>query len=363
VDDKRGQPGRILDLARYVPDFLREVKEFRQLYGAQEGELKQLYGDMDSLWKDSLIPDATIQGIKRYELMLGLKPYSGDTLEERRAAVSLKWNQQLPYTLPRLKERLAVIVENDGYILRVSDKTYELELWIVEQPWRVLQELRDMTRQMIPANLLFIFAGLYPIEIPVNTATSSRLELTSNFYARYNREFLYLDGTWKLDGTYLLNGYKKTAGLDLYPFGMLIRGNLSARNVVDGRAVGMISEVFEEIKVHTALLLRSSMLAGTRVGVQQWLRGHTALSVDTEMRTACQTDATVYQKMQEVLTLHSDEEVNASIVSVSGMLQQVSTGPEMMCRLTVENDLWYLDGTYLLDGTKLLDAEIFEYEL
>lgn len=220
-----------------------------------------------------------------------------------------------------------------------------------------------MTRQMIPANLLFIFAGLYPIEIPVNTATSGRLELTSNFYARYNREFLYLDGTWKLDGTYLLNGYKKTAGLDLYPFGMLIRGNLSARNVVDGRAVGMISEVFEEIKVHTALLLRSSMLAGTRVGVQQWLRGYTAVSVDTEVRTACQTDATVYPKMQEVLTLHSDEEVNASMVSVSGILQQVSTGPEMICKLTVENDLWYLDGTYLLNGTKLLDAEIFEYEL
>ena len=354
MDDKRGQPGRILDLARYVPDFLREVKEFRQLYGAQEGELKRLYGDLDSLWKDSLIPDATIQGIKRYELMLGLKPYSGDTLEERRSAVSLKWDQQLPYTLPRLKERLAVIV---------SDKTYELELWIVDQPCRVLQELRDMTRQMIPANLLFIFAGLYPIEIPVNTATSGRLELTSNFYARYNREFLYLDGTWKLDGTYLLNGYKKTAGLDLYPFGMLIRGNLSARNVVDGRAVGMISEVFEEIKVHTALLLRSSMLAGTRVGVQQWLRGYTAVSVDTEVRTACQTDATVYPKMQEVLTLHSDEEVNASMVSVSGILQQVSTGPEMICKLTVENDLWYLDGTYLLNGTKLLDAEIFEYEL
>ena len=80
MGDKRGQPGRVLDLARYVPDFLREVKEFRQLYGAQEGELKRLYEDMDSLWKDSLIPEATKQGIKRYELMLGLKPYPGDTL-------------------------------------------------------------------------------------------------------------------------------------------------------------------------------------------------------------------------------------------------------------------------------------------
>ena len=31
--------------------------------------------------------------------------------------------------------------------------------------------------------------------------------------------------------------------------------------------------------------------------------------------------------------------------------------------LTIEKDLWFLDGTYLLDGTKLLDAEIIEQEL
>ena len=235
MGDKRGQPGRVLDLARYVPDFLQEVKEFRQLYGAQEGELKRLYGDMDSLWKDSLIPEATMQGIKRYELMLGLKPYPGDTLEERRTAVALKWNQQLPYTFPRLKERLEAIVGNDGYVLWVRGKTYELELWIVEQPCRVLQELRDMTRQMIPANLLFIFAGLYPIEIPANTAISGRLELISDFYTRHNREFLYLDGTWDLDGTYLLNGYKEAVGLELYPLELKLRSSLPVRNKI-GRA-------------------------------------------------------------------------------------------------------------------------------
>jgi hypothetical protein len=31
--------------------------------------------------------------------------------------------------------------------------------------------------------------------------------------------------------------------------------------------------------------------------------------------------------------------------------------------LTVEKDLWYLDGTHFLDGTKPLDAEIIEYQL
>lgn len=316
MGDKRGQPGRVLDLARYVPDFLQEVKEFRQLYGAQEDELKRLYGDVDSLWKDSLIPEATMQGIKRYELMLGLKPYPGDTLEERRAAVALKWNQQLPYTFPRLKERLEAIVGNDGYVLWVRGKTYELELWIVEQPCRVLQEFRDMTRQMIPANLLFIFAGLYPIEIPANTAISGRLELISDFYARYNREFLYLDGTWDLDGTYLLNGYKEAVGLELYPLELKLRSSLPVRNTADTK---------------TQMTYRSDAAASSGTWTELILRSEEAAATVTE-----------------------------SAVRIS---QQVSAESEVMCRLSVEKDLWYLDGTYLLDGTKLLDAEIFNYDL
>ena len=44
------------------------------------------------------------------------------------------------------------------------------------------------------------FAGRYPVEIPVDIATISRLELITDFYARYNREFLYLDGSWTLMG-------------------------------------------------------------------------------------------------------------------------------------------------------------------
>ena len=112
MDKSVEQQERLADLSRYVPEFLRETVEFRQLWAAQESELKRLYEKMDGLWTDSLIPTATLQGIKRYEAMIGLKPYPGDELEERRAAVFLKWNQQLPYTRLRLRERLELVVEH-----------------------------------------------------------------------------------------------------------------------------------------------------------------------------------------------------------------------------------------------------------
>lgn len=308
------QSERVLDLAGYVPKFLRDVTEFRQLYGAQEYELKRLYGKMDELWKDSLIPSATIQGIKRFERMIGLKPYPGDTLEERRSAVSLKWNQQLPYTIPRLKERLELAVGPDGYELWVRENAYELELWILDQPYRVLQDLRDMTRQMIPANLVFVFVGKYLGKIFTEIAVGSRMELTADFFARYNREFLYLDGNWRLDGTYLLNGYKEIDGLDLYPARMAIQSEWRSP-------------------------VTSLWLWGYRTGVGA------ASETGTDLRI---TGVAVGQPAGD---------------GRMGLAWAQPVALEMDCQLRVEHNLWYLDGTAFLDGSSFLDAEIFEYDL
>lgn len=308
------QSERVLDLAGYVPEFLRDVTEFRQLYGAQEYELKRLYGKMDELWKDSLIPSATIQGIKRFERMIGLKPYPGDTLEERRSAVSLKWNQQLPYTIPRLKERLELAVGPDGYELWVRENAYELELWILDQPYRVLQDLRDMTRQMIPANLVFVFVGKYPGKIFTEIASGSWMELTADFFARYNREFLYLDGNWRLDGTYLLNGYKEIDGLDLYPARMAIQSEWGSP-------------------------VTSLWLWGYRTGVG------VASETGTDLRI---TGVAVGQPAGD---------------GRMGLAWAQPVALEMDCQLRVEHNLWYLDGTAFLDGSSFLDAEIFEYDL
>ena len=58
----------------------------------------------------------------------------------------------------------------------------------------------------------------------------------------------------------------------------------------------------------------------------------------------------------------SDEEINFYPAEL-----EVETGiqatPGIRGHLTVENDLWYLNGEYALDGEKLLDADIFNYDL
>lgn len=305
---------RVIDLEGYYPDFLRDLLELKLSAQTAGEEVRRLYQGIDSLWADGFIQTATIQGVKRWESILQIRPYPGDSLEERKADILLKWNQQLPYTILRLIERLNASVGEKNYELYVRHKEYVLELIIIDETYRVLCSARNMTREMIPANLLFIFAALYPMQIPVDITTSSRMRLMSDFYARYNREFLYLDGTWLLDGTYLLNGYKEAEALELYPARMTVFSGY-------------------DVPCHTAG--GSASIASIRA----------APDIETALR------------------MQGSVEEHAAVGSRMSTGTAASACPGTDFHLRVENDLWYLDGTYLLDGTKLLDAEIFEYDL
>lgn len=305
---------RVIDLSKYLPSFLNGNREFGQICESEEKELLRLYEKSDRIWQDGFIQSATLQGIKRWESLSGLKPFPGDSLEERRAGVLGRWNQQLPYTLSRLKERLNAIVGAESAELNVRYDAYELELLLTDQTYRVLQEVRGMVKAMIPANLYLLFVGRYPVNIPVETDTESSMELCSEYFARYNRKFLLMDRTWLLDGTYKLNGYKEITDIDLYPAILGISGGY-------------------DIPVHTDC----QAVASAELYISQ--------RTETDIRISGSAENRV--EAEKSICVQSD----------------ISMVPAADFKLTVEKDLWHLDGMYMMDGAKLLDAEIFEYDL
>lgn len=158
------------------------------------------------------------------------------------------------------------------------------------------------------------FAIVLSTYIPVPVEEESRLEIISDFYSRNNRRLLLLDGTWFLDGSYRLNGYR-TAELDLYPAAL---------------------EMFSAWKTNLYTSSQNSHVSIIAEDIQLMSRGICLLSE-------------IEHPLEEESILSLEDQVNVA----SG------TGGH----LRVEHDLWYLDGTYFLDGTKYLDAEIFEYNL
>ena len=408
---KRDTEERVVDLTRYLPGFLAETEELSQAARAEECEVSRIYGKMDQVWDNGFIQTADLQGMKRWEVLLGIKPYPGDTLEERRAAVLSRWNQQLPYSLLRLKERLNAAVGASAYELDVRYNLYELELILTDQVLRVMQEVRGMTREMIPANLLFIFAGRYPVNVPMDIQLSNRLELQSDYHARYNRQYLVLDGTWLLDGTYKLNGYKELAEIDLYPLVFTVAGGCQVKpgissigtcrsnlnvpsetestvKILDTATVAgetessldLQAEMAVELGEDSGLVFYSSVEKKATSRAGSGIRSYITVELDTVSETvAIKSEETVSVGVNNVsrtagaadAKVRTTGKVSTVLECAVSMLNSASASCSTSCEnevfyehhLKVERNLWYLDGTHLLDGSMQLNAEVINYEL
>ena len=57
---------RVIDLARYYPEFLKNNRELLQITNTDGEEIRRLYERSDQLWADGSIREATYQGCLLY---------------------------------------------------------------------------------------------------------------------------------------------------------------------------------------------------------------------------------------------------------------------------------------------------------
>lgn len=142
---------RTVDLWQYLPPFLKDFKEMDELLKAEEPEFQQMAERLVELLDDMFISTAHDRGLKRYEALLGIKPSSSATIEERRTNILARWYDSMPFTIRALKERLAILQGNDnvdawteGYTLHVLT-----DLSTAEE----IHAAAAIIDTMIPANL------------------------------------------------------------------------------------------------------------------------------------------------------------------------------------------------------------------
>lgn len=302
------------DLEALLPPYLRNICEISMLMGVEGETLDQAEDAMNRVKDNLYVQTCDAATLEQYERMLGLATVPDTPILDRRRAVLSGMNRRLPYTAPRLKEDLNAALGADGYELYIRPERYELELDVIDRDYQASMNVKATVREMIPAHLLFIFAGKYPSQIPIEVSIGVRLGLTAEFYARYNRLFLYLDGTWPLDGAYPLNGCKEALGLELYPAAFTVSGSWHT-----DCAAGSAVEYEAEAPVNVGRAAAMGIVGGAEA--------------------------------------KPGAEVTISVES------STCAAPGLGYRMKVEIDLWYLDGTQALNGEKMLDAEIFDYEL
>ncbi len=267
---------RETDLVSYLPDFMREYKEPKAALEAENPEFLAVWIETDRLLYNRFISTADEYGIGRYEKMMGIFPEAGMTLEERRATVLVKWNEGIPYTLRKLRMVLEAYPGREAFVLDTSRLTeYVLGLEVLEQDVRVIRQIKQTLLRMLPANMCFLLAGRYGGTAEAKLEYSTGMGLFMEFYPRQNLGRLYLDGTWKLDGSRELSGFRTDDLLDLYPVTAGVALDMTEK-VYTGSLCGLNNVVKEKVRGDYRVKVKSDLEAAVKL--QEGIKTHAAVS-------------------------------------------------------------------------------------
>lgn len=140
-------------LIDYLPPFMQEYMELGVIMQSEQPEIDNLWSTMEAAFADQYILDATVYGVKRWESMLGISPKDTDTLDERKFRILTKLNQELPYTLTKLKEALTTLCGADGFSIYLQPENYHIEIRLAVGNHNNYQAVNDLLIKMIPANM------------------------------------------------------------------------------------------------------------------------------------------------------------------------------------------------------------------
>lgn len=96
-------------LINYLPYVVRDYAEFKGISEAEQPEFESAWGSSDDLLNNQFISTAGNLGLSRWEKILGITTKGTDTLEDRRFRILTRLNEELPYTLPQLRNILETL--------------------------------------------------------------------------------------------------------------------------------------------------------------------------------------------------------------------------------------------------------------
>lgn len=145
-----------VDLIRYLPLFVADYEEIKQITKTENPEFKLLAADISEIWDNQYIISCDEIGIARFEKLLNIMPLPDDTLESRKSRCLMRWNETVPYTYRALKNRLDIMCGKGNYQLIPNFNDYELELIVSLSLSGQAEELDNMLAYILPANIKVI---------------------------------------------------------------------------------------------------------------------------------------------------------------------------------------------------------------
>ena len=167
---------REINLKDYLPGVLREVKEFKALSDAEDPEVIAVWEELENVLDDQFVNESTLNGVKRWESILGIKALDTDALSDRRFRILSRLNEQLPYTYKNLDSQLALLCGTDGYKLILVNSAYALTVKVALTAKKKFTEVGNLLDRVIPCNIVISLLLMYNQWLLLEQYTWEQLE-------------------------------------------------------------------------------------------------------------------------------------------------------------------------------------------
>jgi len=140
-------------LLEYLPDILRDVREYQAIAAGGQPEIDQLWNETGTALDNQFVETATEYGIGRWESILGIVPKATLTLEERRFTILTRLAEQLPYTIRMLANMLTSLCGPGGFVIILDPGNYTISIKLSLTQANNFNDADLMLRRVCPANL------------------------------------------------------------------------------------------------------------------------------------------------------------------------------------------------------------------
>lgn len=140
---------------------MSDIREMKEIVNSEDDEIIFAKDEVSNIFSDQYIAEATQNGTSHYEKMLGIIPKLTDSLDTRRFRILSRYNETLPYTLPKLKTALDTLCGKDGYSMEVFYSEFYIKVMVELTVKGMFEEVRKLLERMVPMNMVLDLGLLY----------------------------------------------------------------------------------------------------------------------------------------------------------------------------------------------------------
>lgn len=144
---------REIEAIKYLPEYMAELREIKELYKGIQPELNGAYATKDICFEECFVLLAGSFGIERLEKMLQIVPLPTDTIEDRRLRILAALNGDTPYTFKTIYQKLVLLCGEGNVNMDYAKEIYTLRVVLQLKAKNQFETVKKMLKRMLPCNI------------------------------------------------------------------------------------------------------------------------------------------------------------------------------------------------------------------